>query len=203
LSKEKSEKVKICNQMKKTPDTLSIINYHPISIMECGTRDIEGFFHENHDSLLRFLSPKLGSRQEAMDIAQEAYVKILGVEDRAVIRHLKAYLFRTANNLAMNRIKQRTRRQEQFTVDIQEYDLKEDKAIADQILVDRERLRQLEKIISELPPKCRMAFVLYRIECESYFNIAKRMNISESMVRKYVLQGLRYCKDKMKIVEHV
>ncbi len=159
--------------------------------------EIEDLYREHNDSLLRFLSMKLGSQQEAKDVAQEAYVKILGLDQQGVINHLRAYLFRTANNLAINRIKQRVRRKETQNVDVSDINLADDKVRVEQAVDARERIKKLQVLVMQLPPKCRMAFLLYKLEYLEYAEIAKRMQISESMVRKYVLQAVRYCHDKL------
>lgn len=159
--------------------------------------EIESLYREHNESLLRFLALKLGSQQEARDVAQEAYVKILGLDQKGVINHLRAYLFRTANNLAINRLKQRVRRKEAYNVDVGDINLTDERARVEQAVDARERIKRLEEIVLQLPPKCRMAFLLYKLECMEYADIAKRMKISESMVRKYVLQAVRYCHDKL------
>jgi DNA-directed RNA polymerase specialized sigma24 family protein len=43
-------------------------------------RLIERLFQEHNESLLRFLAARLGSRQEAREIAQEAYVRLLKLD---------------------------------------------------------------------------------------------------------------------------
>lgn len=159
--------------------------------------EIEDLYREHNESLLRFLAIKLGSQQEARDVAQEAFVKILGLDQEGVINHLRAYLFRTANNLAINRLKQRVRRKEAYNVDVGDINLADDTARVEQTVDARDRIKKLETIVLQLPPKCRMAFLLYKLECLEYSEIAKRMQISESMVRKYVLQAVRYCHDKI------
>ncbi|PHZ86407.1 RNA polymerase sigma factor [Paremcibacter congregatus] len=159
--------------------------------------EIERLFLQHNDSLIRFLVLKLGSRHEARDVAQEAYVKILGLDQDEVVNHLRAYLFKTASNLAINRIRQRIRRGESKNIDVTKIDPPDEKALADDIVDARKRIRKLELIIEELPPKCRMAFLLHKVECRDYADIARQMNLSESMIRKYVLQAIRYCKDRM------
>lgn len=159
--------------------------------------EIENLYRKHNDSLLQFLSIKLSSQQEAKDVAQEAYVKILGLDQKEIINHLRAYLFRTANNLAINRIKQRIRRKETQNVDVGDINLADDKVRVEQTVYARARIKKLQHVVMQLPPKCRMAFLLYKLEYLEYSEIAKRMKISESMVRKYVLQAVRYCHDKI------
>tara|TARA_B100001939_G_scaffold318727_1_gene306361 strand:+ start:12513 stop:13076 length:564 start_codon:yes stop_codon:yes gene_type:complete len=161
-------------------------------------KEIQKLYEEHNDSLVRFLCVKLGSRQEAMDIAQEAYVKVLGLDNPDVINHLRAYLFRTARNLAINRIQERNRKGEDQTQDVTRLPLEAPGSDVAKTVEARQKIDFLERVIQELPPKCRLAFVLYKFDALEYREIARRMGLSESMIRKYVLQAVRYCAERLK-----
>lgn len=128
--------------------------------------------------LLRFLMKKLGSEQEAQDVAQEAYVKLLGLENKNVISHVQTYLFRTANNIAIDRLRSRNRS-------------------VKRPVEDDKRLQHIGGIVENLPPRCRQAFFLYRFKGLSYKEIASRMQLTESIVRKYVMRAICYCQERM------
>lgn len=58
---------------------------------------------ENHYwELLRFLSARLGDRQAAADVAHDAYLRVLERSSQARIEHPRAFLYRTALNLAVD-----------------------------------------------------------------------------------------------------
>ncbi len=158
---------------------------------------VANVFREHNEQLVRFLSVRLGSVSEAVDVAQEAYVRILGLDTPDVISHLRAYLFKTASNLAINRIKERHRHGEFTQVDITTLDIKSTESAPEAVFAAREPLNQVQRVVEELPPKCRKAFLLYKFECLGYAEIAGRMNLSESMIRKYVLRAMRHCKDRL------
>ena len=52
----------------------------------------------------------------------------------------------------------------------------------------------VRRLIGELPPKCRQAFLLHRIHGEDFSQIAQQMELSERMVRHYVLRAVLYCR---------
>ena len=58
---------------------------------------------------------------------------------------------------------------------------------------NNELLKEMEKSLISLPDKCRLAFLLYKIRGQSYEEIALTLQISPSMVRKYVLRAVRHC----------
>jgi RNA polymerase sigma-70 factor (sigma-E family) len=66
----------------------------------------EGFFHQQHEPLLRVLYLATGDRYEAEDLAQEAFVRMFERWDR--VRRLedpRGYLYRTALNLRRSRLR--------------------------------------------------------------------------------------------------
>src|SRR6266853_5963145 len=68
-------------------------------------------FRENNRALVSFLLTHLSNEQEAREVAQEAYVKLLQLDQPEAISFLRTYLFRTAANLAIDRIRRRGRRE--------------------------------------------------------------------------------------------
>jgi DNA-directed RNA polymerase specialized sigma24 family protein len=71
--------------------------------------DVARLFREHNAALLRFAAARLGSEHEAREVAQEAYVRLLQLDRRQTIGFLRAYLFKTAANLATDRLRARRR----------------------------------------------------------------------------------------------
>jgi DNA-directed RNA polymerase specialized sigma24 family protein len=68
---------------------------------------IERLFREHNQSLVRFLNARLASEHEAREVAQEAYVRLLQLDKPGAIGFLRAFLFKTASNLAVDRLRHR------------------------------------------------------------------------------------------------
>jgi RNA polymerase sigma factor (sigma-70 family) len=60
----------------------------------------------------------------------------------------------------------------------------------DRWVIAREELRRLEDALTRLPPRCRQAFVLRKIEGLSQREIAQRMGISEKTVERHISDGI-------------
>src|SRR5262245_22449395 len=168
---------------------------------EAGRNRLAEVFSQYNDTLVNYLAFRVKSRQEAAEIAQDTYVRMLAMSDLGRITDLQSYLFRVANNIAVDRL-----RREQVRLRT----IEQGKATVASGLVsasngsspEAERsaedvLRLLRAAIDELPAKCRAAFILYRLHCQSYPEIARRLQVTESMVRKYVLRGLRHCQARL------
>src|SRR5688500_2420639 len=66
-------------------------------------RLIGRLFCEHNEALIRFLIARTHSRQEAREIAQEAYVRLLSLDKPGAVSYLRAFLFKTAANIATDR----------------------------------------------------------------------------------------------------
>ena len=51
--------------------------------------------------------------------------------------------------------------------------------------------------MDELPEKCRQSFYLNRVEGLTHAEVGRRLNISESMVAKYLARAMRHCRERL------
>ena len=169
-------------------DALSNPNYSRISEL----------FRQHNKSLVRFLASKLGSEEEAIEVAQDAYVRLLGLNDVGVESYLQAYLYRTALNLAIDRIRRRSTRDRIIGI-LTEREHEQTSVVPspEEIINAEQLLIELKQAINELPLNCRLAFCMVKFEHLEYAEIASKMNISESMVRKYVSKALIHCRNRV------
>lgn len=154
--------------------------------------EVACLFTQHNRLLVRFLRARLGSEQDAKEVAQEAYVKVLQLDRTGAVGFLRAYLFKVAANLAIDRLRQRVRLNGHENIDLFE-DLA-DTAEPERCTIAAEQLSILAKAIDELPPKCRQAFLLYRVQDRTQPEIAAEIGMSERMVRNYLVYAMYYCK---------
>lgn len=113
------------------------------------------------------------------------------------INNPRAFVFRVANNLAIDYLRQRKVRGDD---EVGEFDSGEliSPSLSPDEQVDNELMIALAReFITELPPKCRSAFLHYKFEEREYSDIAEVLGLSESMVRKYVLRAMAYCRERL------
>ncbi len=159
-------------------------------------------FRAYNDTLVNYLAAHLKSRQEALEVAQEAYVRLLTMAESGKILDIESYLFRTAKNIAIDRVRRNNLKLRVFesagaALVFDDESARQRAKVPETEASGRQTLKLLRTAIDELPPKCRMAFILYKLHGESYKEVACRMNLTESMVRKYVLRGLEYCRKRL------
>lgn len=152
--------------------------------------EIDRLFREHNDSLLRFLRARLHSSQEAKEVAQDAYVQLLGLRNRNTVNFLQGYLFRIAANLATNRLKQRSRRHELDELTF--FEVENARSPEHSCAADQE-LRLILRAIEDLPSKCSMAFMLVRYDGLGFEEAAQRLGMHPRMVRRYVARAMEHC----------
>lgn len=155
--------------------------------------EVERLFRDHNDSLVRFLTLRLHSLQEAREVAQEAYVRLLQLERVDVSGFLRAYLFRIAGNLAIDRLRRRA-----TEIRLQEGELfpslSDRPPEPETIALQGERVEQIRGFLHELPQSVREAFLLFRTEDMDQVSIARRLGITDRMVRNHVTRALMYCR---------
>jgi RNA polymerase sigma-70 factor (ECF subfamily) len=153
---------------------------------------ISRLFSEHNDSLIQFLATRLRSVQEAKEVAQEAYVRLLSLEDSGAVSFLRAFLFKTAANLAVDRIRSRNRQRQALDAGL--CDESREAPTPDREAASAQEMEIVRHLVAELPPKCRRAFLLHRVHGAEFAEIAEEMGLSERMVRHYVLRAVLYCR---------
>jgi RNA polymerase sigma-70 factor (ECF subfamily) len=152
---------------------------------------IARIFREHNRILVGLLVSRVHDIQDAKEIAQEAYVKVLQLEPKnGAIGYLRSYLFRTAENLAVDRLRQRRSRNRIDQLESTELLFVEGREM--QTALAKQELALLKCAVTELPGRCREAFRLHKIEDRPLDDVAKMMDVSERMVRKFIGRALVY-----------
>jgi RNA polymerase sigma-70 factor (ECF subfamily) len=157
---------------------------------------VSQLFREHNRVLVGYLAARLQSEQEAKEVAQEAYVRLLQLHKPGAPSLLRAYLFKTATNLAIDRLRHRRIRQrveEQQELFAEQAPTSAEFNDPAERLIVRELADQLLSYLQELPAKCQRVFKLHRFEGVSQQEVGARLGFSERMVRRYVTYAMLYC----------
>lgn len=153
-------------------------------------------FEEFYDDLLRFLQWRTGDAELAADLAQDTYLRLVAIKDRqAEITNARGYILRVASNLAIDHLRRESRIGRQESEQDDSSHIVDPAPIADAQVLAREQLRLLDEALQALPPKPRRALLLHRVSGWTQAQIAADLEVSESMVIKYIAQALRHCRE--------
>jgi RNA polymerase sigma-70 factor (ECF subfamily) len=140
--------------------------------------------------LKRLVKRIVGSRATADDLVHQAFLKLMAGKDCSEVVNCPAYLACTARNLALNHLRNASRRSE---VDLMAAEVD---AVADpgpspeMTAIFRCELRRVLKAVAALPRRRRDAFVLNKFEGLSYDEIAARQGVSRNTVISQIVGAL-------------
>ena len=163
----------------------------------CETLSVPDTIRHYHDSLIRFLRQRLRVKEDAVDIAQETYIRMMQYEGSTQIHSPPSMLFRIAINVANDLSRADAARRVHEQVPIDGLELVSPHPSADRQIAASQDLEILYAVIERLPPKCRRVFLLSRAERMTYAQIAAHCGISVKMVEKHIAHALAICMKKV------
>lgn len=151
--------------------------------------------NEHETAIMRFLRVRLANEADRDDVVQEVFTRLCRIENLSDKLSLgsartRAFLFKTASNLVRDLYRRETSRHKSNHQPFDDNCMADQTAPIEDRLQSREKLEIVSRAIDSLKPSCRQAFVMSRIDCMSYREIADQMNISVSMVEKHIMNAL-------------
>jgi RNA polymerase sigma factor (sigma-70 family) len=160
-------------------------------------RLVEGLAQGCGSDLVRFIARRLRSVSDARDVAHEAYVRLLRVKRKDLIRDPQAYLYRIAINILYEFELQKKADAVGLARCAECQATESDFGHPEQDVEVLQARKRIETVLGQLTPKCRAVFILYRRDGLSYKEIGARVGISTNMVKKYLARGLRHCREHL------
>jgi RNA polymerase sigma factor (sigma-70 family) len=140
--------------------------------------------------LTRYLKRNWHNASEIEDFRQDIYERVLEAAEASVPERTRSFVFLTARNLLIDRMRKEAVVPIEAVAELDALDIAADEPGPDRSLFARDLLRRLQAALDQLPPRCREAVVLKRIEGLSQREIAGRMGISEQAVANHVARGM-------------
>jgi RNA polymerase sigma-70 factor (ECF subfamily) len=134
--------------------------------------------------------------REVEDIVQETYVRVCQIKNKDTIREPRSFLFRTAQNLALDHLKRAETRLTSGTDDIDEYapaagEARDDETYAQ--VTSNEEFGMFCDAVRHLPKQCRRAFVLKKVYGFTLREISEEMGIGLPTVESHIVAGTKKC----------
>lgn len=163
------------------------------------TTGLAALFEAHRAELLRFLAARTGNPAEAEDLAQELWLRAHRTPSGPVANG-RAYLFRMANNLVLDQVRERRRREQRDRAWHGEAygdpsgapEAADPRADAERAIEEREEAALLASAIANLPDGARRAFRLHKIDGFSHAEVAERLGISRSGVEKHIALAMKH-----------
>jgi RNA polymerase sigma-70 factor (ECF subfamily) len=148
-------------------------------------RDFDGLFRAHYPEIVRYLRVRLGSREEAADLASEVFLEAFkrAPSLRWRGRPVLAWLYRVAANMAADSLRKRSR-------EVLSPELADSVAAQDptESLPDREALAQA---LESLPPDYQLVVHLRLVEGYSFAEVARLTGRSVGSCQMLMLRSAR------------
>ncbi len=141
-------------------------------------------------ALMQFLQHNWRNRSDIVDLRQEVYVRVFEAARKEIPEHPRQFVFSTARNLLIDHIRREQVIPIEAMADPDGLSVALDEPGPDRATMARDELRKLQAALDQLPPRCREAFVLGKIEGLSGQEIAIRMGVTESAVSRHLALGV-------------
>jgi RNA polymerase sigma-70 factor (ECF subfamily) len=160
--------------------------------------------------ITNFLYRFLNDYAEAVDLAQETFVRVYFALDRYHTDFaFSTYIYRIATNLAISEIRKRKRRSilsltglfQSSDEDTVEFQPPDKRSLQDANLEEDERSKVIAKAIETLPPKYRLPIVLRDVEGKSYEEVAAILELGLGTTKSRINRGRGLLKEKLR--EHI
>ena len=157
--------------------------------------------------ITNYLYRFLNDYEEAVDLAQETFVRVYFAIDRYHTDYaFSTYIYRIATNLAISEMRKRKRRTMLsltglFQTDVEdttEFQPTDERSLPDKDLIDDEQGRVIAKAIATLPPKYRVPVILRDIEGKTYEEIASILELGLGTTNSRISRARGLLKEKLR-----
>ena len=160
---------------------------------------LTGILEARRGDLRRFLIARTGNEADADDLLSELWIKANSAQPGPV-SNPGSYLFKMANNLVLDRLRETSRRQRREGDWIAEqrgsHALVEEPAdpasSAEQMLIERDEQNRLTEAIDQLPAGAQRVLRMHKLEGLGHAEIAAQLGISKSAVEKHMALAMAH-----------
>lgn len=163
----------------------------PIAVDAVARTQLQRFYIDHHPWLLGWLRRRVGNSSDAADLSHDTFLCLLGEGRRDAIREARPFLATIARRLI-------ARRRHKAALEAAYLE-----ALAclpaptapspESVALAVETLQQLDQALEGLPQAARSAFIMAHIEELTYAQVAERLRISSSTVKKYLIRANAHC----------
>ena len=159
-------------------------------------------FFERRENLILFLAARTRDKSTAEDLVQDLYLKLAELDPTAEVRAPEALLYRMAANLMVDHVRstqRSSRRSAEWRTEstLGGRDMAQE-PVADEVVMAKERVRQLAAAVAALPPQMGRAFRLHKLEGMSQAQTAQAMGVSVKMVEAHVAAAIKQLAQRLR-----
>lgn len=156
-------------------------------------------FDDQRADLRRFLLARSGSEPDADDLLSELWIKVNSTPT-GPLTNPRSYLFRMANNLVLDKLRETHRRQRREGAWLAEQhdpapslmDVRDPDIGPEQSLIEKDEAQRLSVAIGQLPAGAQRVLRMHKFEGLGHGEVAERLGISKSAVEKHMALAMTH-----------
>ena len=151
--------------------------------------------------VFKYLKSKYGAESlDLEDITQEAFEKVASLENPQTIKNPRAYILAIARNQVIDRFRKEKIRlaYQKSTLILGDQEISDDFS-PENVLLGKQKISVLKKTVKSLPEIQQSILYHRKIEGMTNTQIAEKMGVSETTVRKYVEQAVEQIHIALKV----
>ncbi|SDV47340.1 sigma-70 family RNA polymerase sigma factor [Chitinasiproducens palmae] len=153
---------------------------------------VESLYVDHHSWLQGWLYRRLGNLEQAADIAQDTFVRLLTTDSApATLEQPRAFLTTVARNLVSNLW--RREKLERAYLDALAQLPEQTVLSEEQRALLFETLCQIDRLLDGLPAIVKRAFLLSQLEGRTHAEVADALGVSVPTVKRYLIKALEQC----------
>ena len=146
----------------------------------------QGIFIAHRSALIAYATPILGSREAAVDIVQDAFLKFASAATAGSPEQMLGYLYRIVRNLAFDVLKRRKVETREQQDGLPFWALPRKEATPEQNALFCEEVQCVTRVMAELPAEMRIAVEMHRFGGHTLEEVASHLGISVSTAHRHV-----------------
>jgi RNA polymerase sigma factor (sigma-70 family) len=162
---------------------------------------LEKMYQDYRQEVLQYLLSLVKNHSIAEELLQDTFVRLSKVPAIGMIRQPRPFLMKTASNLAMDYFRQQKKQPIPETEDVCA-ELIDPIPEQLELVVSARQNQQLKHAIQQLPPRAKEALMLAKFKEMTLKEVAKEMDISQTMVEKHLKNALQHCRSALTSDRH-
>lgn len=157
-------------------------------------------FVTHRRALVNYASSIVGSRAQAEEVVQEAWLRFDKASNSRFLEDATGYLYRIVRNLALDRRRRMNRESQLITDD--DFDAAagicpDDTPTPETVALYRDECALVMEALAELPERTRIAFEMHRFGNAKLREIAAALGISVPFAHRLVAHAVQHCKARL------
>lgn len=154
-------------------------------------QSLHALYSEHHGWLQSWLRRRLGCSDQAADLAQDAFLRVIAKRESLYLSEARALLTTIARGLVVDHYRRAALERAYLEALAALPEAEAPSPEVQYLLI--ETLIELDRLLDALPPKVRRAFLMSQVDGLGYAQIARELGVSLSSVQQYMTRAYRSC----------